>query len=138
MSAVDRTDVLMTLMRQLMQIFETEIEVLREVDLVQIAELAEEKQSLVDVYLVELRELRAAPDMMGALEPATREELETLMRAFQESAHRNARALRASQLVVERVAELLRDGVREAAAYGAAGGRVRDPQVIPVAFDQRC
>lgn len=103
MEAFERIAVVMALMRQLEQVLEQEVLVLREMRLDRLKEIVTEKTRLGQAYERELRALRGEPELLASLDPVIRGELERAMRAFAGTAAVNLRALEAARDVVERV-----------------------------------
>ena len=138
-SAVDKVTILMTLTRQLTQVMDAESAVLRRVELAELGELQAEKQSLADIYEAELAEVRRDPDILGAVHPETRAELEEATRAFQEAAHRNTLALEAARTVVERALHFIRTSLADSQPYGPQDGRPQGGgEVVPFALNRTC
>ena len=103
MEAFERIAVVMALMRQLEQVLEQEVLVLREMRLDRLKEIVTEKTRLGQAYESELRALRGEPELLASLDPVIRSELERAMRRFAGTAATNLRALEAARDVVERV-----------------------------------
>ncbi|NBB69332.1 MAG: hypothetical protein GVY33_03270 [Alphaproteobacteria bacterium] len=138
-AAVDKVTILMTLTRQLTQVMDAETGLLRRVQLAELGELQGEKQALADIYAAELAEIRRRPEILGAVHPETREELEAATRAFQEAAHRNTLALEAAQGVVERALTLIRSSLADTHAYGPPDGRgPGGGEIVPFALNRTC
>lgn len=137
-AAVDKITVLMTLTRQLTQVMDAETAVLRRVELAQLGELQAEKQALADIYETEFAEIRRRPEILGAVHPDTREELEIATRAFQEAARRNALALEAARTVVERALSFIKTSLAESHTYGPQDARAPRGEVVPFALDRTC
>ena len=138
-TAVDKVTILMTITRQLTQVLNAETAVLRRVELGQLAELQAEKQSLADVYETELDEVRRRPEILGAVHPVIREELEAATRDFREAAHHNTCALVAAQAMVERALQFIRASLADSRAYGPAGDHARGgAEVLPFALNRTC
>lgn len=142
MEALERVSVVMALMRQLQQVMEQEVLILRGMRLDRLEEIVAEKTRLCHAYEAELRGLRREPELLAALDPAIRAELEHATRDFQQHAAGNMRALDAARTVVERVMrhigtsleaapfkpKLYRDGTAPTSPRG---------QVIALAFDRQ-
>lgn len=139
MNALDRATLLMTLTRQLTQVLDAETEMLRRVSLGDLAELQAEKQALTDVYEAELRALRTAPEVFAALHEQTRIDLELATRTFREAVRRNALALNAAKVVVERVLHAIADSVTANPGYRpGALASAGHADVVPFAIDRQC
>jgi flagellar biosynthesis/type III secretory pathway chaperone len=82
MEALERVTVVMALMRQLQQVMEQEIFVLRGMRLDRLEEIVAEKAALGQAYEAELRALRREPEVLAMLDPAIRAELEHATRDF--------------------------------------------------------
>ncbi|MFW5832915.1 MAG: hypothetical protein ACOCYE_02305 [Pseudomonadota bacterium] len=137
-SALDKATLLMTLTRQLTQVLDAETDMLRRVSLAGLAELQAEKQALTDVYETELRELRTAPEVFAALDEPVRVELELSTRTFREAVRRNAMALNAAKVVVERVLGCIAESVVSNPGYRPGGPAVHPGEVVPFALDRQC
>jgi flagellar biosynthesis/type III secretory pathway chaperone len=137
-SAVDKITILMTLTRQLTQVMDAESDVLRRVELSQLGELQAEKQALTDIYEAELGEIRRDPEILGAVDPGVREELEAATRRFQEAARRNTFALEAARAVVERALHFIQSSLADSHAYGPEDGHKRGGEVVPFALNRTC
>ena len=138
MSPIDKATLLMTLTRQLTQVLDAETEMLRRVSLGDLAEVQAEKQALTDVYEAELRELRTSPELVAALGEQTRLDLEAETRIFREAVRRNAMALNAAKVVVERVLHAIADSVVANPGYRPGQAAVGRAEVVPFAIDRQC
>ncbi|WP_191059262.1 hypothetical protein [Geminicoccus harenae] len=142
MEALERVSVVMMLMRQLEQVMEQEILILRAMRLDRLEEVVTEKTVLCQAYEAELRALRREPELLAGLDPALRAELEHATRDFQVRAGANLRALDAARAVVERVMRHIGTSL-EAAPFKPKlyrHGPERTPmrgQVIALAFDRQ-
>jgi flagellar biosynthesis/type III secretory pathway chaperone len=142
MEALERVTVVMALMRQLQQVMEQEILILRGMRLDRLEEVVAEKTTLCHAYEAELRALRREPELLANLDPAIRSELEHATRDFQTRAAANLRALDAARSVVERVMRHIGASL-EAAPFkprlygnGPARASMRG-EVIALAFDRQ-
>jgi hypothetical protein len=133
MEALERVTVVMALMRQLQQVMEQEILILRGMRLDRLEEVVAEKTTLCHAYEAEL---------LANLDPAIRSELEHATRDFQTRAAANLRALDAARSVVERVMRHIGASL-EAAPFkprlygnGPARASMRG-EVIALAFDRQ-
>jgi hypothetical protein len=144
--ALGRAATLMALMRDLEGLMGAENALLRDMRLERLRGLQDEKAALAAAYEAELRRLRAAPEVAGALEPEARVALEEGMRRFRAAARTNARRLEAARGVVEGVVKALGSGLsagRNAGGYyrpgfPAAGGAGRGGgQVVSLALNRR-
>jgi hypothetical protein len=141
MSAESRVAVLVTLMRQLQEVMRTENGLLRDLKLARLRELQAEKSALAASYELELRRLREAPGLLGALDADARRLLEDSMREFQRSVRANADRLRGARSLVEMLVQTLGQGLDEPDRRyrgGQAAAGERAARVIAVAFDRRC
>ncbi|HEX8373744.1 MAG TPA: hypothetical protein VF606_01030, partial [Geminicoccaceae bacterium] len=105
--ALGRAATLMALMRDLEGLMGAENALLRDVRLDRLRGLQDEKAALATAYEAELRRLRAAPEVAGALEPEARVALEAGMRRVRAAARTTARRLEAARGVVEGVVKAL-------------------------------
>jgi hypothetical protein len=137
-SALDKATLLMTLTRQLTQVLDAETDMLRRVSLAGLAELQAEKQALTDVYETELKELRTSPEVFAALDQPVRVELELSTRTFREAVRRNAMALNAAKVVVERVLGCIAQSVVSNPGYRPGAPAAHSGEVVPFALDRRC
>ena len=142
MEALERVAVVMALMRQLQQVMEQEILILRGMRLDRLEEVVAEKTTLCHAYEAELRALRQEPELLACLDPAIRSELEHATRDFQAKAAGNLRSLDAARSVVERVMRHISSSL-EAAPFkpklyrqGPSRTATRG-QVIALAFDRQ-
>lgn len=139
-----RVAVVMALMRELQEVMRAETVLLREMRLARLQELQAEKAALAASYELELRRLRQAPDVLGALAPEQRLLLETAMQEFQAAVRGNAEHLLQARQVAEGIARALGDGIAGASATAGYGAGQRPSaessasRVIAVAFDRRC
>jgi hypothetical protein len=141
MSAESRIAVLVMLMRQLQEVMRTENGLLRELKLARLQELQAEKAALATSYELELRRLREAPGVLGALDRDARRLLEESMREFQRSVRANADRLRGARSLVEMLVQTIGEGLAEPDGRyrgGAAPAGERAGRVIAIAFDRRC
>lgn len=144
-AALERAATLMALMRDLEGLMGAENALLREMRLDRLRGLQDEKAALATAYEVELRRLRASPEVAGALAPEARLALEEGMRRFRDAARTNARRLEAARGVVEGVVKALGSSLsssRNAGGYrpgmqAAAGGRGGGAQVVSLALNRR-
>jgi hypothetical protein len=142
MEALERVTVVMALMRQLQQVMEQEILILRGMRLDRLEEIVAEKTTLCHAYEAELRALRREPELLAGLDPAMRAEMEHATRDFQARAAANLRALDAARSVVERVMRHIGASLEAAPfkpklyRHGPARTSVRG-QVIALAFDRQ-
>ncbi|WP_169728296.1 hypothetical protein [Geminicoccus roseus] len=142
MEALERVTVVMALMRQLRQVMEQEILLLRGMRLERLEEVVAEKTMLCQAYEGELRALRREPELLAALDPSIRAELEHATRDFQALAAANLRALDAARSVVERVMRHIGASL-EAAPFKPKLYRQGAPrpsmsgEVIALAFDRQ-
>lgn len=140
---LERAAVLLTLIRELEAVMQRENLLLRDMQLARLDDLASAKATLAEAYEREVRSLRAAPQVMGALPAEARTVLEQATRDLQAVQRTNLHALEAAKAVVESILQRLGDSLaaheRRVAPYGVPGAR-RDEargRVIPVAFDRR-
>jgi flagellar biosynthesis/type III secretory pathway chaperone len=103
MEALEQVTLVMALMRQLEQVMEQEILVLRSMRLDRLADIVLEKTTLCHAYELELRALRCRPELLASLDAEIRLALEQATREFQARSASNLRALEAARSVVERV-----------------------------------
>ena len=142
MEALERVTVVMALMRQLQQVMEQEILILRSMRLDRLEEVVAEKVVLCQAYQGELRALRLEPELLASLDPTVRGELELATRDFQARAAANLRSLDAARSVVERVMRHIGDSLEAAPfkpklyRHGPARTSTRG-QVIALAFDRQ-
>ncbi|MGF1474013.1 MAG: hypothetical protein ACFB6S_00430 [Geminicoccaceae bacterium] len=143
MQPLEQVTVLMTIMRQLIQIMDHETAVISTMKLEGLGDLQAEKAALAEAYEIELRHLRKTPESLGSLDPAIREELEFATREFQEAVGRNTRALTTAKTVVEKLVNAIGESIAMqggyAEAYSAEGqSERRSAEIISLSFDTRC
>ncbi|HEX2525846.1 MAG TPA: hypothetical protein VHL31_06020 [Geminicoccus sp.] len=142
MEALERVAVIMTLMRQLEQVMEQEIQILRGMRLDRLQDIVMEKTTLCHAYEAELRALRRQPELMALLDPEVRRSLEQATRIFQAKAADNLRSLEAARTVVERVMRHIGSSLEAGPAkpklypQQRTGNAMRG-QVIALAFDRQ-
>jgi len=140
LAATDKVEILMRLTRQLIQVMEAEADTARRVKLAELGELQAEKQALSEVYEAEFNELRRAPEILGAVSPAVRAELEQATREFRDAARRNSLALEGARMVVERALHFIQTSLADGQSYAPSDGaaRPRAAEVVPFALDRTC
>lgn len=141
MQAQEKVALLMTLMRQLQEVMRAENALLRDMHLQRLRALQTEKAALAESYELELRRMRQSPELLAALDPASRDLLGESMREFQATATANANRLLQAQQVVEGVVRTIGESLGRHGTAPRGYGAASDPrrgQVIPVAFDRRC
>ena len=139
MLPMERTAMLLTLMRRLEELMRAESALLREMRLARLHGLQEEKATLAHAYEAELRRLRAAPEQVASLDPAAREALADAMRRFQAAAESNRRQLGAARHVVEGIVRALGQSAaphRGAGSY-RPGAPARSAQVLSLALNRQ-
>jgi hypothetical protein len=146
-AALEQAAALMALMRELEGLMGAENALLRDMRLERLRGLQDEKAALAAAYEAELRRLRAAPEIAGALAPEARLALEEGMRRFRAAARANAQRLVAARGVVEGVVKALGSSLsasRNAGGYRPGGtpaaggvGRGAGGQVVPLALNRR-
>lgn len=139
----ERAAVLLTLIRELQAVMQRENALLRDMQLARLEDLASAKATLAEAYEREVRSLRAAPQVVGALPAEARIVLEQATRDLQAVQRTNLHALEAAKAVVESILQRLGDSLaaheRRGAPYASPGspqGEARG-RVIAVAFDRR-
>ncbi len=127
---------------------------LRDMRLERLRGLQDEKAALAAAYEAELRRLRAAPEIAGALAPEAKLALEEGMRRFRAAARVNAQRLEAARGVVEAARGVVEGMVKalgsslsaspNAGGYRPGGapaagcaGRGAGGQVVPLALNRR-
>jgi hypothetical protein len=136
MDALERVTVFMTLMRQLALVMGEERRLLVELRLDDLSEVQADKALLIEAYEMELRRLRAEPELIALLEPAVRAELHVTMQAFQQALADSIGGLMDAREKVQTLAESVESGL--ARATGTADPERPRPQtgeVIRVRFE---
>lgn len=144
MEPLEQVTLFMTLMHRLTQVMDRERQLLRGMELDALRDAGEEKATLAEAYEIELKRLRASPEVLAELAPQVRAELTAATRGFQEALTANVKALLGARQVVEKLAQHIADSLARAAAphagYGERGGpQPAEPrgQVIPLALNRR-
>jgi hypothetical protein len=138
----EHVTLLLTIMRQLEQVMQAENVLLREMRLERLRDLQAEKADLADRYELELRRLRADPELVAALDQEGRTTLEESMRAFRKALRRNAERLAQARGIVDGVIRALSDSLGASGGRAGYGAAHKPPgetgRVVAVAFDRKC
>ena len=93
---------------RLIGVLEREIEVLRAMQPAEIEALQQDKIALSAAYEAQIRPLASQPELLDAVQPALRTELEKAIEMFRSTLAANERALRAAKDTTQRVLEAAR------------------------------
>jgi hypothetical protein len=138
MGALETVTLLLALIEELRATIERENRLLRSMDVDALGDVLEHKTALADAYEVELRRLRARPELVAELPPAVRSRLEQALRDLQASMRANLNALLVAKGVVERMARHIAVSLSEAGAGCAFDpSRPRRAEVVPLALDRQ-
>jgi len=138
MEPLERVTVLLTLMRRLQDVMESENRMVRSMTLDRLADLQDEKLALAEAYELEMKHLRREPDFIASVDIGIREILEDAMRELRMAMRTNMETLGAAQTVLEGLVRRL--GSSAASVSGSSGspyGKGEKPsQVVSIAFSQ--
>jgi hypothetical protein len=130
---------LMTLMRALQGVMQTEDALLSGMRLERLRELQAERVALAQSYARALRRLRRTPEVLATLDAEGRRLLDAAMREFQVAIRRHAERLAEARRVAEDLVRAIGESLGSAnAGQGAASrpGNTETGRVIVVAFDR--
>ena len=146
MEPLERVTVLLTLIRRLQDIMESENLLVRSMTLDRLEDLQDEKKSLAEAYELEMRHIRKSPEFVAAVDIEIREILQEAIRDLRAAMRTNMETLAAAQTVLEGLVRRLGNSaasVSGAGAYGpgvhgpgANGQRDGQPQIVSIAFSQ--
>jgi hypothetical protein len=111
MEPLERVAILLALMRQLREALQHETLCLRAMRLSRLEQLQAEQATLDEAYELELRALRRAPEILGALPAGIRAALEAETREVQAARRINAEARRAARAVMEALVRRLSESL---------------------------
>ncbi len=146
MSATSRIDDLIQVTSRLIAVLDREVELLRTMPSNGIEALQEEKSALTAAYESQARSLSGHPELLEALQPVLRAELERVTARFQSAVSVNEAALRAARETTQRVLQAIADELdknrRDSAGYSAQGyaassSRRTSGQPLSIALDKR-
>ena len=146
MSTTSRIDDLIQITSRLIVVLEREVELLRATPSTGLEALQEEKSALTAAYESQARSLAGHPELLEALQPVLRAELERVSSRFQSAVSNNEMALRAARETTQRVLQAIADELgrnrRDRAGYSATGYGSTDTfggggQPISIALDER-
>ncbi len=125
MSTTSRIDDLIQITSRLITVLEREVELLRTPPSTGLEALQEEKSVLTTAYESQARSLAGHPELLEALQPVLRAELERVTSRFQSAVSNNEVALRAARETTQRVLQAIADELgknrRDQAGYSATG-----------------
>ena len=131
---------LMTLMRALQGVMQTESALLSGMRLERLRELQAERVALARSYAWALRRLRKTPEVLATLDGEGRSLLDCAMRELQTSVRRHAERLVEVRTVAEEVVRAIDEGLGSPdVGHGAASrpaGKAGTGRVIVLAFDR--
>jgi hypothetical protein len=131
---------------RLIELMGREIESLRAMQPREIEAMQADKAALSRAYAALVRDLKAAPDGLAAVEPVVRDELQRLAARFDDAVAENARALRsaseANMRLIKAIADAAERQLPQAAGYTASGTSAARPvgprgRVAALALNQR-
>jgi hypothetical protein len=143
MEPLERTAVLLTLMRELQGVMQRENALLRTVQLARWQDLQEEKSALAEAYEMEVGALRRTPELVAALSPEVRSDLEQGMRNLRRAMRVNAECLmsgsRIVQGVLRHIGQSLESGSGRETRYRCSrtGAGTGPAKVIPMTLDRQ-
>ncbi len=125
MTTTSRIDGLIQITSRLITVLEREVELLRKPPSTGLKALQEEKSVLTAAYESQARSLAGHPELLQALQPVLRAELERVTSRFQSAVSDNEAALRAARETTQRVLQAIADELdknrRDQAGYSATG-----------------
>ena len=125
MSTTSRIDSLIQITSRLITVLEREVEMLRKSPSDELKALQEEKSTLTTAYESQARSLAGHPELLQALQPVLRAELERVTSRFQSAVSVNEAALRAARETTQRVLQAIADELdknrRDKAGYSPTG-----------------
>jgi flagellar biosynthesis/type III secretory pathway chaperone len=125
MSTTSRIDGLIQITSRLITVLEREVEMLRKPPSDGLKALQEEKSALTAAYESQARSLAGHPELLQALQPVLRAELERVTSRFQSAVSTNEAALRAARETTQRVLQAIADELdknrRDKAGYSPSG-----------------
>lgn len=130
---------------RLINLLNDEVAELRGMNVGAIEQMQDEKRELTLAYEGQLKALAEQPDLISALEPALRSELETLAKQLEHAVTENTRALNAVRDSHDRLLRAIVDAVsrdqNKHASYTANGAgaarSARDAKAICLTVDQQ-
>ena len=146
MSTQTQVNDLIQVSSRLIAVLEREVKLLRAVPSTALAEVQEEKLVLTAAYESQARSLAGHPDLLEALQPVLRAELQRVTKHFQSAVSDNEVALRAARETTQRVLQAIADEIdknrHETAGYSAQGyagssSRKTSTQPLSIALDER-
>ncbi len=146
MSTQTQVNDLLQVSSRLIAVLEREVKLLRAVPSTALAEVQEEKLALTAAYESQARSLAGHPELLEALQPVLRAELQQVTRRFQSAVSDNEAALRAARETTQRVLQAIADELdknrHENAGYSAQGcsassSRKSSMQPLSIALDER-
>ena len=146
MSKTSRIDGLIQITSRLIAVLEREVELLRKPPSDGLKALQEEKSALTDAYESQARSLAGHPELLEALQPVLRAELERVTSRFQSAVAANEAALRAARETTQRVLQAIADELDrnrcDKAGYSAQGcaassSRRASGSPLSITLDQR-
>ncbi len=146
MSTQTQVNDLIQVSSRLIAVLEREVKLLRAVPSTALAEVQEEKLVLTAAYESQARSLAGHPDLLEALQPVLRAELQRVTSRFQSAVSDNEVALRAARETTQRVLQAIADELDkdrcDQASYSAQGraassSRSTSRPPLSIAFDQR-
>ena len=146
MSTTSRIDELIQISSRLIAVLDREVELLRATPSTGIEALQEEKSALTAAYESQARSLAGHPELLEALQPVLRAELERVTGRFQSAVAANEVALRAARETTQRVLQAIADELDknrcDKAGYSAQGcapssSRRTSGPPLSITLDQR-
>ena len=125
MNTANRIDDLIQVTSRLISVLEREVELLNGKPSPELEALQEEKSVLTAAYESQARSMAGHPELLQALQPVLRAELERVTSRFQSAVSANEMALRAARETTQRVLQAIADELdknrRDQAGYSATG-----------------
>ncbi len=146
MTTTSRIDGLIQITSRLITVLEREVELLRKPPSTGLKALQEEKSVFTAAYESQARSLAGHPELLQALQPVLRAELERVTSRFQSAVSVNEAALRAARETTQRVLQAIADELDKnrrdqagysASCYGSTASYGGGGQPISIALDER-
>lgn len=146
MSTTNRIDDLIQVTSRLIAVLDREVELLRGKPSADLEALQEEKSALTTAYESQARSMAGHPELLQALEPVLRAELERVTGRFQSAVAANEVALRAARETTQRVLQAIADELDKnrrdksgytANGYGSTTSYGGGKQPVSIAIDRR-
>jgi hypothetical protein len=146
MSMQSKVNDLLQVTSRLIAVLDREVELLRTASSTELETLQEEKAKLTVAYESQARSMAGHPELLEALQPVLRAELERVTSRFQSAISANEVALRAARDTTQRVLQAIADELDKnrrnntgysATGYGSTASYGGGGQPVSIAVDRR-